>query len=110
MNKPLLLKLLLGAPFILPHPAFCQENQTPPIENQTPSIAQKIESAQKYFQTLWQHFESQKIPMPPFAPNLLEKDLKAAFCCNWCGCAAADQAGAAKLEYPAGVGQYKAEF
>src|SRR3989304_6231733 len=79
MNKPLLLKLLLGAPFILPHPAFCQENQTPPIENQTPSIAQKIESAQKYFQTLWQHFESQKIPMPPFAPNLLEKDLKTRF-------------------------------
>ena len=27
----------------------------------------------------------------------------AAFCCNWCGYAAADQAGAAKLEYPAGV-------
>ncbi len=27
----------------------------------------------------------------------------AAFCCNWCGYAAADQAGAAKLEYPSGV-------
>jgi len=27
----------------------------------------------------------------------------AAFCCNWCGYSAADQAGAAKLEYPAGV-------
>jgi len=27
----------------------------------------------------------------------------AAFCCNWCGYNAADQAGAAKLEYPAGV-------
>ena len=26
-----------------------------------------------------------------------------AFCCNWCGYSAADQAGAAKLEYPAGV-------
>ena len=27
----------------------------------------------------------------------------AAFCCNWCGYAAADQAGAAKMEYSAGV-------
>jgi len=26
-----------------------------------------------------------------------------AFACNWCGYSAADQAGAAKLEYPAGV-------
>ena len=26
-----------------------------------------------------------------------------AFCCNWCGYAAADQAGAAKIEYPASV-------
>src|SRR3972149_4059262 len=27
----------------------------------------------------------------------------AAFCCNWCGYSAADQAGSAKLEYPAGL-------
>jgi len=27
----------------------------------------------------------------------------AAFCCNWCGYSAADQAGSAKLEYPSGV-------
>lgn len=27
----------------------------------------------------------------------------AAFCCNWCGYSAADQAGAAKMEYPAGI-------
>ena len=26
-----------------------------------------------------------------------------AFCCNWCGYAAADQAGAAKIEYPPSV-------
>jgi len=26
-----------------------------------------------------------------------------AFCCNWCGYSAADQAGAAKLEYPSSV-------
>ncbi|MBI4416653.1 MAG: hydrogenase iron-sulfur subunit [Euryarchaeota archaeon] len=32
-----------------------------------------------------------------FEPNVL------AFCCNWCGYVAADQAGAAKLEYPSGV-------
>ena len=30
-------------------------------------------------------------------PNIL------AFCCNWCGYAAADQAGAARMEYPSGV-------
>ena len=32
-----------------------------------------------------------------FEPQVL------AFCCNWCGYSAADQAGVAKLEYPAGV-------
>jgi F420-non-reducing hydrogenase iron-sulfur subunit len=32
-----------------------------------------------------------------FEPQVL------AFCCNWCGYAAADQAGAAKIAYPAGV-------
>jgi len=32
-----------------------------------------------------------------FEPQIL------AFCCNWCGYSAADQAGAAKMEYPSGV-------
>jgi len=32
-----------------------------------------------------------------FEPQVL------AFCCNWCGYSAADQAGAAKLTYPASV-------
>jgi F420-non-reducing hydrogenase iron-sulfur subunit len=32
-----------------------------------------------------------------FEPEVL------ALCCNWCGYAAADQAGAAKLSYPSGV-------
>ena len=32
-----------------------------------------------------------------FEPQIL------AFCCNWCGYAAADQAGAAKMEYSSGV-------
>ena len=31
-----------------------------------------------------------------FEPQIL------AFCCNWCGYSAADQAGAAKMEYPSG--------
>jgi len=32
-----------------------------------------------------------------FEPQIL------ALCCNWCGYSAADQAGAAKMEYPSGV-------
>jgi len=36
-------------------------------------------------------------PSAAWEPQIL------AFCCNWCGYAAADQAGAAKIEYPPSV-------
>ena len=43
------------------------------------------------------------LKVPGGKPAATEEPQILAFCCNWCGYAAADQAGAAKIEYPSSV-------